>query len=200
MKSKNGFTIVELLIVIVVIAILAAISFVTYNRIREMAYDAKVDTTLDQIEKLVKSYVTKGHSIRQKYYNIHDFYANPGGGLIDEGLPIYAGGGLGADLINKGLLNENLQEPLKGGPTRDSTLKNRIKTLNCGKNKLFILIESYSGIEEAAFNKKYEDLRCSWNTEVYWRKENGLPPPSMWVGVTFNDPAKPYYKYREIDL
>lgn len=41
-KSTSGFTIVELLIVIVVIAILATISIVAYNGIQDRAYNAKV--------------------------------------------------------------------------------------------------------------------------------------------------------------
>ena len=41
-KSSSGFTIVELLIVIVVIAILATISIVAYNGIQNRAYNAKV--------------------------------------------------------------------------------------------------------------------------------------------------------------
>ena len=41
MKSKSGFTIVELLIVIVVIAILAAITIVAYNGIQQRANNAQ---------------------------------------------------------------------------------------------------------------------------------------------------------------
>ncbi len=41
MKSRSGFTIVELLIVIVVIAILAAISIVAYNGIQQRARDTQ---------------------------------------------------------------------------------------------------------------------------------------------------------------
>ena len=40
-KSSSGFTIVELLIVIVVIAILAAITIVAYNGIQSRARDAQ---------------------------------------------------------------------------------------------------------------------------------------------------------------
>lgn len=40
-KSKSGFTIVELLIVIVVIAILAAISIVAYSGVQQRARDSK---------------------------------------------------------------------------------------------------------------------------------------------------------------
>lgn len=41
-KNKNGFTIVELLIVIVVIGILAAITIVAYNGIQNRAQDTKI--------------------------------------------------------------------------------------------------------------------------------------------------------------
>ncbi len=51
---RHGFTIVELLIVIVVIAILAAISVVAYTGIQNRANDATVLSDLDRIAKEIE--------------------------------------------------------------------------------------------------------------------------------------------------
>lgn len=56
MKSRSGFTIVELLIVIVVIAILAAITIVAYNGIQARARDAQRQTDIATIKKALELY------------------------------------------------------------------------------------------------------------------------------------------------
>ena len=51
LRKQKGFTIVELLIVIVVIAILAAISVVAYNGIRNRAHDTAVMNDMANLRK-----------------------------------------------------------------------------------------------------------------------------------------------------
>jgi len=55
MRSK-GFSIVELLIVITVIIILAAITLVTYNSLQNSGYDAAVQADLDNAAGLMESF------------------------------------------------------------------------------------------------------------------------------------------------
>lgn len=57
-NKKTGFTIVELLIVIVVIAILAAITIVAYNGIQQRSRDSIRKSDLMTIKKLLKLYET----------------------------------------------------------------------------------------------------------------------------------------------
>ena len=52
-RQKQGFTIVELLIVVVVIAILAAVTIVSYTGITTQAKDAKRDADLTQLMKAI---------------------------------------------------------------------------------------------------------------------------------------------------
>lgn len=60
--KQRGFTIVELLIVIVVIAILAAITIVAYNGIQKRARDAERAQDISSIQKVLEVYyVDKGY-------------------------------------------------------------------------------------------------------------------------------------------
>ena len=56
--SQHGFTIVELLIVIVVIGVLAAITIVAFNGVQQRARDAKRISAIDTFEKAVRLYKT----------------------------------------------------------------------------------------------------------------------------------------------
>lgn len=57
-RLKAGFTLVELLIVIVVIAILAAITIVAYNGIQTKANNSAIESAADQVLKLLIAYTS----------------------------------------------------------------------------------------------------------------------------------------------
>ncbi len=70
-KLRPGFTIVELLIVIVVIGILAAISIVAYNGIQDRASDTVIKNDLSQMSRLVRTYHAEHGS-----YPTHNWFFN----------------------------------------------------------------------------------------------------------------------------
>jgi len=70
-NQRNGFTIVELLIVIVVIAILAAIVIVAYNGVADRARNTRIMNDLDNAKKLVEVYNVQNGSYPQTTANPH---------------------------------------------------------------------------------------------------------------------------------
>ena len=82
-KRLGGFTIVELLIVIVVIAILATITIVTFNGIQQRATTAAITSAVDQWEKLVRmEMITSGglpDGLTCLGRSVDDFPAESGG-------------------------------------------------------------------------------------------------------------------------
>lgn len=68
-RNNAGFTIVELLIVVVVIAILAAITIVSYNGITNSAYDSSVKSDLATFERKYEMFKTNNPSDLYPYGN-----------------------------------------------------------------------------------------------------------------------------------
>lgn len=66
---KKGFTIVELLVVIVVIGILVTIGIVSYNGIQGKAQDAAVQSDLEGIAGQLEAYRTQQTNISQVFPN-----------------------------------------------------------------------------------------------------------------------------------
>jgi prepilin-type N-terminal cleavage/methylation domain-containing protein len=62
---NKGFSIVELLVVITVIVLLAAITLVTYTALQNNSYDAAVQSDLDNASGLLESFRTSSSSVHQ---------------------------------------------------------------------------------------------------------------------------------------
>ena len=133
--TKSGFTIVELLIVIVVIAILAATSVVAYSGVQERARDARRKSDIDMLSKALEN-----------NYLIHGAYTQPEAlcynssigdlGCIGYGDPPqhspvghWAHHGELRHLITDGMIDS-----LPVDPTNDLVYHYRYEPLNAGQN------------------------------------------------------------------
>ena len=92
-KTSFGFTIVELLIVIVVIGILAAITIVSFNGVTSKANVSKSQSDLKNMQKLIEMYkVDNGTypNTSQNWYFSDAAGASGGDGFIPGVVPTYA--------------------------------------------------------------------------------------------------------------
>lgn len=76
MRQKQGFTIVELLIVVVVIAILAAITIVAYNGIQNRANDTAVKSDVSSFAKKIELVKVSGDTYPASLSSLTGFKAS----------------------------------------------------------------------------------------------------------------------------
>ncbi|MGB2787284.1 MAG: prepilin-type N-terminal cleavage/methylation domain-containing protein [Candidatus Saccharimonadaceae bacterium] len=79
-----GFTIVELLIVIVVIAVLAAITIVAFNGVRDRANNAKINSDLAQIQKAIQAARINSGEVAARYVTLSTATASPCVGIASN--------------------------------------------------------------------------------------------------------------------
>lgn len=88
LSASRGFTIVELLIVIVVIAILAAITVVAFNGVQSRAHDSSVQADLNGMQKKIQAAVVTGDlpTTAEAFSNL----AKPSSGYMTTSQPEYS--------------------------------------------------------------------------------------------------------------
>lgn len=161
MRKKSGFTIVELLIVIVVIGILAAITIVAYNGIQQRGRDAQRKSDLANIAKAYALYkVDKG-----------DFMstgsgcgaAGNGNGWYNysDGAPASYPISMSTCLRNASAISVDLRDPSGQISCGLSTLCRAYMKYNCGSS-----VYIFANLESVAQSSTATDSTCQPNLDI----------------------------------
>lgn len=163
-RQSEGFTIVELLIVVVVIAILAAITIVSYNGIQARASDSKIRTMATQLQKAVMLWnIDTGLAPRNGYGSAVAFNGTEcvdgSGGWITQGSYVCA---LEDLLLSKNLVPVNFIRSAPINKEYGLTSAHTFMFYRCGATTsyaLFYYLQSPS-TEDTASITSAESLGC----------------------------------------
>lgn len=161
-KSTSGFTIVELLIVIIVIGVLAAITIMAYSNVQQKARDAERKQDVAVIIKALKQYEVDN-------------------GPMSTGSGCGAGGGgNGYFNYNYGAPGENMNECLKSAGIISATIADPQNTssctigdLGCRKYLKYSCMQSgvlatyvYANLETVGHTSTDTDGTCAPNVDI----------------------------------
>lgn len=135
-KSKSGFTIVELLIVIVVIGILAAITIVAYNGVQQRARDTK---RIDDIGKIATAMQLWSINADKSFEDMNTGYSGPATGWFRA--TYSSTPSVKTILVGAGYLVDGVDDPLRVANGRDYMLT-RCTTATDNRRVLFARLEN----------------------------------------------------------
>jgi len=156
-QKLNGFTIVELLVVIVVIAILAAITIVAFNGAQVRARDAHIESVANQIQKSIMMWYQDTGTLPAAGYGSTGAASNDScpGNTTSSGGWFQSGAYLCTmqDLLKaRGYLTQNLNATLPKNTTYN-TSSTVFMFYNCGANRYILMwsLENPSATDTANF-------------------------------------------------
>ena len=157
-KKKAGFTIVELLIVIVIIAILATITIVAYNGIQQQARDAQRTRDIGEIVKAIQ---------RWSIETGQDFSSMPAGHLSVPAQGwydvVYTGSSVKSYLVNSGYLPNALNDPINN---KTGSVKYAYMIVECtsSDNKTRILLANMETTQTQTVAQQLGSPACTSTT------------------------------------
>ncbi|MEM8868376.1 MAG: prepilin-type N-terminal cleavage/methylation domain-containing protein [Verrucomicrobiota bacterium] len=95
-KSKKGFTLVEIMIVVVIIGLLAAMAIPAFSKVREQSREKAITNNLRQVASAGQQYLLEEGDSTVAYASLSGTYFNPIADVADEvytGLSVSEGGG-----------------------------------------------------------------------------------------------------------
>lgn len=163
-QKQRGFTIVELLIVIVVIAILASISIVSFSGVQQRARDATRDQDVALITKALELYYTENgkYPTGRGSTNINTWWTTSSDaswqGLEASLSPYLGGGSLPKDP------QQGAASAMSGGQSYDYySFNSTANTCGAGAEQGYLLLYKY----EASARKEIFRGECSVNPQSY---------------------------------
>lgn len=158
-KTKSGFTIVELLIVIVVIAILATISIVAYTGMQQRARDSQRKSDLSALAKAYAIYRIDNGDLS---YDSGCGWSGNGSGWVNGS---YAGAStIHSCLRSSGALSADIQDPLNIQSSEGQISRAYMK-YSCSQNGSLVTY-FYASLESQPQSSTALDSTCNPNHDT----------------------------------
>lgn len=162
---KPSFTIVELLIVIVIIGILAAITMVTYTGVQNRARDAQRLSDMKAITTALERY-----KIDHGQYPVAVGQTGHDGWEVSH-VPKADGKKFLDDLVTKGYLDKAIIDPVNDSSHFYQYYLYSAGLYACPQNKPYFILQAINADAKPATNTTSPGFKCTdrdWGPEAWW--------------------------------